>query len=391
MRPTLFRYLMAEQVITFLVSVFVLTIVIFLGRSLRYIEYLFAGGSGLTDFAKLLLYSLPYIFVFVIPMATLIAVLVTFSRLSLDNEITAIKAAGISFYQMIPPVAVLTGCASLATLVLLAVVLPRGNIGIQLAILEIVQSRVQFALKERVFNSQFDGLVFFINKISPDGTRMHEIFITDERSPQMTSTIMAEEGFVLNQPEKNQIIFRLLRGTIIRVDETMSKVQNINFQNYDFRVDMESLGMRGEAFHKGARHMDIFELKNNLGTVKSGTRDYYYLLLEYHKRLSLPFACLVMGFLAAPLGVQAGAASRFRGVVMGLALFLLYYVCMSAGSALGEDGTLPPAITMWVPIGLFGILAVIMWIKTARESTLKVITIARQLGDSVVSRLRVRR
>ena len=250
---------------------------------------------------------------------------------------------------------------------------------------------MQFALKERVFNSQFDGLVFFINKISHDGTRMQEIFITDERSPELTRTIMAEEGFVLNQPEKNQIIFRLLRGTIIRVDETMSEVQNINFQNYDFRVDMSSVGIGGEDFRKGARHMDIFELKNSLGSVERGTRDYNYLLLEYHKRLSLPFACFVMGFLAAPLGVQAGAASRFRGVVMGLALFLLYYVCLSAGSALGEDGTLPPAITMWVPTVFFGILAVIMWIKTAQESTLKVIAVARQWRDSVVSGLRVRR
>lgn len=391
MRRTLFRYLMAEQAIIFFVSVFVLTIVIFLGRSLRYTSYLFAGGSGLADFAKLLLYSLPYIFAFAVPMATLIAVLVTFSRLSLDNEITAMKAAGISFYQMIPPVAVLTACASLATFFLMAFILPRGNIGIQLKIVEIVQSRVQFALKERVFNSQFDGLVFFINKISPDGNRMQEIFITDERSPKLTSTIMAEEGFVLNQPEEKQIIFRLLRGTIIRVDETMSEVQTINFRSYDFRVNMESLGIGGEVFEKGARHLDIFELKNNLRSVKRGTRDYNYLLLEYHKRLSLPFACLVMGFLAAPLGVQTGAASRFRGVVMGLVLFLLYYVCMSAGSALGEDGTLSPAITMWVPTVVFGILAIIMWVKTARESTLKVITLSRLLVDSVISRLRVRR
>jgi lipopolysaccharide export system permease protein len=382
---------MAEQAIIFFVSVFVLTIVIFLGRSLRYTSYLFAGGSGLADFAKLLLYSLPYIFAFAVPMATLIAVLVTFSRLSLDNEITAMKAAGISFYQMIPPVAVLTACASLATFFLMAFILPRGNIGIQLKIVEIVQSRVQFALKERVFNSQFDGLVFFINKISPDGNRMQEVFITDERSPKLTSTIMAEEGFVLNQPEEEQIIFRLLRGTIMMVDETMSQVQTINFRSYDFKVSMESLGIGGEVFQKGARHLDIFELKNNLRSAKRGTRDYNYLLLEYHKRLSLPFACLVMGFLAAPLGVQTGAASRFRGVVMGLVLFLLYYVCMSAGSALGEDGTLSPAITMWVPTVVFGILAIIMWVKTARESTLKVVTLSRLLVDSVISRLRVRR
>ncbi len=391
MRRTLFRYLLAEQAIIFFVSVFVLTIVLFLGRSLRYTEYLFAGGSGLADFLKLLMYSLPYIFVFTVPMATLIAVLITFSRLSLDNEITAMKAAGISFYQMIPPVAVMTVCASLVTFCLVAFIMPRGNIGVQLAILEIVQSRVQLALRERVFNSQFDGLVFFVNKISADGNRMQEIFITDERSPELTRTIVAEEGLVLNQPEEKRIIFRLLRGTIIRVDESMSEVQTINFKNYDFRVDMGSLGVGGEVFHKGARHLDILELKSKIRSVKRGTREYNYLLQEYHKRLSLPFACLVMGLLAAPLGVQAGAASRFRGVVMGLVLFLLYYVSMSAGSALGEDGTVPPAISMWVPPVFFGILAIIMWVKTARESTLKVIALARLLGNSVISRLRVRR
>lgn len=391
MRRTLFRYLLAEQAIIFVVSVFVLTIVLFLGRSLRYTEYLFVGGSGLADFFKLLLCSLPYIFAFTVPMAALIAVLVTFSRLSLDNEITAMKAAGISFYQMIPPVAVLTICASLLTFCLMAFIMPRGNIGVQLAILEIVQSRVQLALKERVFNSQFDGLVFFINKISADGSRMQEIFITDERSPKMIRTIVAEEGLVLNQPEEKLIIFRLLRGTIIRVDETMSEVQTINFRSYDFRVDLGALGIGGEVFQKGARHLDIIELKNKLRSAKRGTRDYNYLLLEYHKRLSLPFACLVMGFLAAPLGVQARAASRFKGVVMGLVLFLLYYVSMSAGSALGEDGTLPPAISMWVPTVAFGILAIIMWVKTARESTLRVITLSRLLRDSVISRLRVRR
>jgi lipopolysaccharide export system permease protein len=383
--------MMAEQVVSFVVSIFVMTIVIFLGRSLRYTSYLFAGGGGLTDFFTLLLYSLPYIFSFTLPMATLIAVLVTFSRLSLDNEITAMKAAGISFYQMIPPVAVLTGFASLATLALSAFILPRGDLGIQRTILAMVQSRVQFALKERVFNSQFDGLVFFINEISADGSRMQGIFINDERSPEMTRTIVAEEGSVLNQPEEKQIVFKLLRGTMIRVNETMSEVQTINFRNYDFRVDLGSLGIGGETFAKGARHMDIIELRNNLRSVQKATREYYSLLLEYHKRLSLPFACLVLGFLAAPLGVQAGSASRLKGVVMGLVLFLLYYVCVSAGSALGEDGTVPPAISMWLPVVFFAILGIVMWIKTARESSLKVVTLLGQLRNSVISWLRVSR
>jgi lipopolysaccharide export system permease protein len=107
MRRTLLRYLVVEEAIPFFVSLFVLTLVLFLGKTIRYTKLLFITGSGLADFGKLLLYLIPYLFAFTIPMATLMAILLAFARLTHDNELTAMKAAGLSFYQTIPPVALL--------------------------------------------------------------------------------------------------------------------------------------------------------------------------------------------------------------------------------------------------------------------------------------------
>ena len=311
--------------------------------------------------------------------------LLAFARLSYDNEITAMKSAGISFYQMMPPVAIVASCAWLVTLTLTLFVLPGGNSSFKRVLVEMAQSRAQLGLKERVFNNQFDGLVFFINRISPDGRRLHQVFISDERSPQTKNTIVAEEGMLLTDPTGKRILLRLLRGNILRVGEKRRSAQTIYFDSYDFNVDLHSVAFDGKSIKRNARYLSSAELKIALAESRPGSPDHYKFLLEWHQRLSLPFACLVLGFIAAPLSVQSGTRSRLSGVVYGLFIFLLYYVLVSAAKALGEDGTYPPAIGMWLPNVIFGVLAVVLWIKTARESPFKPIAIVRQFVDRLHS------
>ncbi len=388
MRRTLLRYLFVEQVVPFLVSLLVLTLVLFLGKTMRYTHLLFASGSGFVDLGKLLLYSLPYFFVFTIPMATLLAVLLAFARLAHDNEITAMKAAGISFYQTIPPVAMVAGFAWLATLGLSHYVLPRSNVAFENVLLEMARSRAQLGLKERVFNDQFDGLVFFINSISPDGRRLQEVFISDERSPENKNTIVSEEGLLLTDPEGKRITLRLIRGNIFRVGAEMHSAQTIRFQSYDFNLDLHSLSLGAKEYRKRERHLSFPELRQALAATKRGSEKRNRLLFEWHRRFSLPFACIVLGFIAAPLSVQSRTGSRLSGVVLGLLLFLLYYLFVSAAKAFGQDGTFSPTIGLWLPNVVFGVLATVLWIKTARESPFKPILLIRRLTALVTSRMK---
>jgi len=390
MRRTLLRYLLVEEAIPFFVSLFVLTLVLFLGKTMRYIKLLFITGSGLAEFGKLLLYLIPYLFAFTIPMATLMAILLAFSRLAHDNELTAMKAAGISFYQTIPPVALLAGFAWLVTLALSNFVLPHANSAFKRAILDMARSRGELILKERIFNDQFAGLVFFINSISPDGKHLRQVFISDSRSPETKSSIIAEEGFVIHSPDGNRMTMRLLRGQIFRVAAEMQSLQTIRFQNYDLNLDLDSLALGDKEFRKAEKHLDFNELRQKLAAAKVGSREHNKLSYEFHRRLSLPFACIVLGFLAAPLSVQSGTGSRLSGVVFGLLLFLLYYVLISAAKALGEGGSYPPAVGMWLPNVIFSALAIVLWIKTARESPFKPIVVVQRFVGVVISRVKSR-
>jgi lipopolysaccharide export system permease protein len=390
MRRTLLRYLLAEQLVPFLVSLFVLTLVLFLGKSMRYTHLLFASGSSIADAGKLLLYSLPYFFIFTVPMATLLAVMLAFARLAHDNEITAMKAAGISFYQTIPPVAVVAGFAWLVTLGLSNYVLPSSNIAFEHVLLGMARSSAQLGLKERVFNDQFDGLVFFINSISPDGKRLQEVFISDGRSVNKENTIVAEQGILLTDPEGKSITLRLFRGNILRVADEMHSAQTISFQDYDFNLDLGSLTLAAQKYRKKERHLSFTELRQALAKSKLGSKKHNKLLFELHRRFSLPFACIVLGFIAAPLSVQSRTASRLSGVIHGLLLFLLYYLFVSAAKTLGEGGNYPPAIGLWLPNVVFGVLAIVLWIKTARESPFKPILLVQRLTGLVISRIKVR-
>jgi len=390
MRWTLFRYLLVEETIPFLASLFVMTIALFLGKTMRYAQMFFITGSGLVDFGKLLLYLIPYLFAFTIPMATLIAILLAFARLAHDNELTAMKAAGISFYQTIPPVALLAGFALLLTLALSNFVLPHANSAFKRTILDMARSRGELILKERIFNDQFAGLVFFINSISPDGKHLRKVFISDSRSPETKSSIVAEEGFVLHSADGNRMTLKLLRGQIFRVAAEMNSLQTIRFQNYDFNLNLDSLALGDKEFSKAEKHLSFNELRQKLAAAKVGSRQHNKLSYEFHRRLSLPFACIVLGFLAAPLSVQSRTGSRLSGVVLGLLLFLLYYVFISAAKALGEGGSYPPAVGMWLPNVIFAALAIVLWIKTARESPFKPIVVVRRLLELITSRIRLR-
>jgi lipopolysaccharide export system permease protein len=368
----------------------VLTLVLFLGKTMRYTKLLFITGSGLADFGKLLLYLMPYLFAFTIPMATLMAILLAFARLAHDNEITAMKAAGISFYQTISPVALLAGFAWLVTLILSNFVLPHANSAFKRTVLEMARSRGQLILKERIFNDQFAGLVFFINSISPDGKHLRKVFISDSRSPETKSSIVAEEGFVVYSPDGKRMTLSLLRGQIFRVAAEMESLQTIRFQNYDFNLDLDSFALGDKEFSKAERDLGFTQLRQALASTKVCSKKHNRLSYEFHRRLSLPFACIVLGFLAAPLSVQSKTGSRLSGVVLGILLFLLYYVFVSGAKALGEGGSYPPAVGLWLPNVIFSSLAIVLWIKTARESPFKPIGVVQRLVSLVSSRIKLR-
>lgn len=381
------RYLLKEMAVPFFVSLGVFTFVLLIAKIMELTELVVSRGVGLDVVGKLLLYVLPYFFVFTIPMATLLGVLLAFLRLSSDFEVTALKAAGIGLHQLLPSVAVLAVFAWLCCSALAIWALPWGNHNFENLVFNVAQSKADLALKERVFLDSFKNLVIHVNRL-PGGGMMQDVFVVDERNPKQMHTIVAKRGRLF--PAKaGRLLIRLYDGTIHSVSDDFTAAHTAAFNTYDVSVDASGILSRRRTT-KHEKEMYLFELIGELQAQEPGSKRHYLVQMELHKKFSLPFACLVMALIGLPLGTHS-RSGRSWGVAVALGAFLVYYLMLSAAWSFGETGLYPPVLGMWVPNIIFGILGLIMFRREMIEAPIPILDNLGNLPyrvSQIIARLR---
>jgi lipopolysaccharide export system permease protein len=90
--------------------------------------------------------------------------------------------------------------------------------------------------------------------------------------------------------------------------------------------------------------------------------------VEYHKKYSLSFACLIMMLIGAPLGLMSGRSGMGASAFMGIIIFTVYWVFLISGEDLADKGNLSPFLSMWNANIVAGIVALFLIYKTGRGS-----------------------
>ncbi|MBI4776893.1 MAG: LPS export ABC transporter permease LptF [Deltaproteobacteria bacterium] len=353
----------------FWVSILVFTMVLILGRIMQLIDMMVNRGVSFVDILTLIGSILPYFLVFILPMATLMAVLMAFLRMSSDNEITAIKNAGVSLYQMLPPVAAISLFSYFCTLFLSLSLLPWGIRSTQETLGKILHANADVVMKEGVFNEVAGKAVIYMRRYAPKEKLMEDVLISDERDPQMRNTIVARQGRLVPNIDGNVISFRLYDGVITRVDPNFESSQIVSFTRYDLNLPIQAYKRFQEenADSMEPMAMNMAQLNNVIRTGKPGSERHQMALMEYHQRFALPVACLVMSLLGVSLGVQFSGTKKALGMVIALAVFFVYFILLSATRSLGEGDNVPVVAGTWMPNVLFGSAGIYMLIQTARE------------------------
>jgi len=326
---------------------------------------------SLFDVLLLIIYSMPHFLEFVIPISIMMSVLLTFFRMSNDNEISALKAGGISIYELLYPVLLfcLIGCIITGFMVIYG--LPWGRLSFKQLTYEVASSNVNIGIKEKTFNDNFKGIMLYINKIDLKSKSFLDIFIEDQRTQNIISTIVAPKGKMSYSPDKLLFNLQLYNGTINQIDIESSAVHSINFDTYDINLNLKKSVLR-EKGQKDEKEMSIDELHKNLKNVIHKDAKYYANLIEFHRKFSIPFACFALGLLGIPLGVQSKLTNRAFGLGFGMIFFLLYYLMLSAGWVFGKAGIYPPLIGMWMPNIVIGGIGLYLLVKTNNDNPVKI-------------------
>src|SRR5689334_15179594 len=305
-----------------------------------------------------------------VPMAMLLAILVAFGRLSADSEMVALRSSGLSLYQLIPPVAIVVAIATTATAALSLHARPWGNRSLRSALFEIARSRATAGIKAEVFNDDFPGLVIYAENIDSTADRLRHVLISDERDSTQHNTIFAREGVMVSDPATQAMTLRLRDGFIHSTDGREGTEYQTHFQFYDVNLDLRQMIAGARQRGPDPKEMTLGQLRRAMAAKQAAGVKYLPELVEYHRKFSIPFACIVFGLAAVPLGVQPVRSARSRGFTLSLALIFVYYILLSIGQAMAEQGVLPVAVGLWLPNGVFAALGSYLFVQAARERTL---------------------
>lgn len=324
--------------------------------------------SALT-FLLLLLYSLPFFLEFIIPMSVMMAVLLAFLRMSGDNEIVAMKSCGLSLHHTLVPVLLFCLMGWGLTTFMAVAALPWGNRSTYEMSLKLAKSNFEAIVKERTFIDSFEGVMLYVNKMDIRSKILHDVFIEDQRTQGIHNTIIAPRarGNIIDLPDQPVVHLKLENGIINRVDLNNRAADSIAFETYEMNLPLKQLAASGIGKRKPLEEMTVAELKRFIAKASSADRIYYRALMKLHEKFSLPFACFALGILAIPLGIQSKTQKRSLGAVIGIVLFLTYYLLLTAGWSLGESGAFPPLLGMWTPNAVMGALGVYLYLRTTRD------------------------
>lgn len=385
MKKTIYLYLLKEQCIPVLICLAGAVFVLVTGQLLQLMRILFASSCSVKDIAQLVLFALPRLFLYASPMACLLGVMLAFVRLNSDNELIAFRAAGIAFFDFLPPVLgvliLLTSFSLFNSLWLL----PVSNHAFENKLRSLGRISIPSILEEGEFISAIPKLVFFFRSVDHNDYVIKGIFIQDQRKPKEEVTIAAKTAKLVLPADSSAIIFQLYNGIISRTSKNMKDAQAVAFKEYNFTLSMDDLVGAARKAMRNRGEMSTLQIYRKLKAAV-GKASMVAWSLELEQRFAFPAACLFLGLLGAPLGSIFRQKGRMTGVTLGIGIFLAYYVLLSAGRTFGYNGLISPFFAVWTPNILSIGLALYLWAKLQKETPFYLASLGRLLAGFTHSR-----
>jgi lipopolysaccharide export system permease protein len=371
MGRTLYRYTLREMLLPFGLGLTLFTLVLLLARLLKLTELVVNRGLPASQIGRLVGLLLPAFLEVTVPMAMLLAILVAFGRLSSDNEIVALRGSGLSLYQLMPPVATFVVGVTLLTAALGIWARPWSNRTLRATLVELARTNAIAGLRPRAFNDDFPGVVLYAEGVDTAAATLTHVLVSDHRDQDQYNTVFAREGRMVPDPARHTLTLRLLRGAIHTVDLDGRSSYQTRFESYDVTLDLDdALGTGLPADDERPEDLSLTALGERIAAADARGAPATAERIELQRKAAIPFACVVFAVIALPLSLQSGRAVRARGVAISLAVIFVYYLLLSMGQAMAEQGQLSPAAGLWLANAVLLPVGAILLRRASRERAL---------------------
>ncbi len=346
------RYILREVTSHALLGGALFTFVLLMRDLGHILELVVRDSASLTDVLRIFAYLLPNFLIVTIPMAVLVGILLGLSRLAADSEITAMRAAGMGALDFVRIVSIVSAVAVALGLFNSLYLAPHSAAAIMALEDSLRSSQASFEVQPRVFYEDFRNYVLYIQDVKPAaGAALWEhIFLADLTQPANPNITTAEHAVVVgNDPQS--IRLHLINGSQHQTSPTDPNQYNIStFQSTDLPIQTG----QQEDTHLGRSDTpilalplsELWRLGNSSKSEVPGTPARIY-RIEFNKRFSYPFACLVLMLVGVPLGLSSKRGGKSTGFVLTIVLVFVYYLLSELGIAFAKTGKLSPLLGVW--------------------------------------------
>ena len=286
------RYILRQLVAPFGFSLAALTTLMLLDQVAKTFRLLVGKGLGWQIVAEVFALSIPFMVAVIVPMAVLVTVLYTFTRLASDNEITAMKGSGISLFRITLPAVGAGVVVAIGLFWFNDNVLPESNHRLQALRQSISRKSPTFALRPRTVNEIVERELFIeAQHVDPRTSRLRDVTIWDASNPEKVRTIIADSGTMALNETQTELYLTLHDGEIRDAEVgRMDEFQHIWFATQFLRVpDVGTEFDRSESGRRGDRELPIDSLRaradENFSLAAEATRTSAVIALAYTDRL----------------------------------------------------------------------------------------------------------
>lgn len=362
------NYILSEFLKAFFISLAVFTFVLLAGNLIKIVDMIINKGVEILYVVKLLFFLVPYLLSYSISTAALCATLLVFGKLSVDNEITAMKASGLSLYKIAAPVLMIGMVLSVCSLYLNDRLVPWAHLETRKTMRDIGLKSPSAYIEAGTFIRDFEEYIIFIYEIN--GNNLSNIRIYQPQEDQPTRTIVARKGEFIPIPEKRIVKLKLIDGTTeepIPTDPT--NFYKLDFRTYYMTLNLEEPKKTSKNIRKKTKDMTFNELNQEIANVRSeGIIDVTPLLIRIHKKIAVSFSSFAFILIGLPLAVRTHRSEKSVGFGVSLAISMVYwFVILAIGNICAINRILPPWLAMWLGNIVFVSGGAIIFYRTARR------------------------
>jgi len=354
------NYILKDFFSAFIFSLLSLSMVLLLGNIMKISDMVVRKGVNIFDAIQILMFFMPYVLGFTLPLAFLLGTLLTMGRLVGENEIVAINTAGVSSLKILHIFMLMAVAGTLFLFILNDRVIPGFHYRYRTELKNIYTKNIGALIEPRVFLEHFQDFIVYVSDM--DGNKLKNVYIYETKKGKAASkvTFAKTAEFAV---DGDMLKMKLDDGFRDETAADPKQLYRLSFKT--FFIDIPISKPKGAKVDKKPGDMTIQELHAREKELKKLGVNPLEIAAEFHKRIS--FSCSIIIFTLLAFAVSLIVRHREKSINFGIAFVIAgtYYLLFIFGETMVEYHKIIPWLGMWLPNIIIGAIGAHLTLKHA--------------------------